>query len=140
MSEPLPDTRRACVPITLHIGPIDCLEGECDELYGEDGEPTSVEQCSHVSLGEYCELHSTLNDEGSEWEYYDPAEPWPCRHAAAVPVPAPPDGALCPRCDGSGIDPEHSDEGCSTPGEEEPPALEPCIACQYRAVNASKEQ
>lgn len=69
-----------CTLITLHIGTVDCLEGECDELYGEDGEPTGVEQCSHVHPGDYCGTHSILNDDGSEWEYYDPAEPWPCQY------------------------------------------------------------
>jgi len=41
--------------------------------------------------------------------------------------------SLCLRCAGSGIDPEHSYEGCFIPGQEEPPALEPCTACQYPA-------
>lgn len=38
---------------------------------------------------------------------------------------------VCDRCRGSGIDPEYSYPGCCTPGEEEPPDLEPCTACQY---------
>lgn len=38
----------------------------------------------------------------------------------------------CPRCNGSGIDPEHSSPGCTDPDRgAEPPNLEPCIACQY---------
>ncbi len=41
---------------------------------------------------------------------------------------------ICERCHGSGIDPEHSDPGSITPGEEEPPYLEPCIGCQYEII------
>lgn len=42
------------------------------------------------------------------------------------------DGKDCPRCKGSGIDPEHSSPGCTDPDRgAEPPNLEPCIACQY---------
>jgi hypothetical protein len=38
----------------------------------------------------------------------------------------------CPRCKGSGIDPEYSSPGCTDPDRgAEPPNLEPCVACQY---------
>lgn len=47
------------------------------------------------------------------------------------------DDAQCTRCDGSGIDPEHSYEGCFIPGQEEPPVLEPCTACQFPAAAPS---
>jgi hypothetical protein len=43
----------------------------------------------------------------------------------------------CPRCKGSGIDPEHSSPGCTDPDlGAEPPNLEPCIACQYPLAEA----
>ena len=38
---------------------------------------------------------------------------------------------VCARCRGSAIDPEDSYPGSITPGEEEPPALEPCRDCQF---------
>jgi len=37
----------------------------------------------------------------------------------------------CARCRGSAIDPEDSYPGSISPGEEEPPALEPCRDCQF---------
>ena len=41
--------------------------------------------------------------------------------------------ANCPRCEGTGIDPEYSHpaEGSSYYSMGEPEWLEPCIACQY---------
>jgi hypothetical protein len=75
-----------CTPITLLAGPVDCLDGDCDEYATEDGDPTGIERCSHITDQQACEQHSTFED--SEWEYCTHAEPWPCQHAA-VPAAAP---------------------------------------------------
>jgi hypothetical protein len=63
-----------CTPITLTAGPSDCLDGECDELFTEDGEPTGVDCCSHVHEEQACEQHSTFTSS----DYCTHAEPWPC--------------------------------------------------------------
>jgi hypothetical protein len=85
MTQPAPEP---CKLMTLHVGTADCLERDCDEYATEDGQPTDIERCSHIHLADYCETHSTLNEE-FELEYYDPAEPWPCRYdATRTGVPA----------------------------------------------------
>ncbi|WP_405019587.1 hypothetical protein OHV05_24625 [Kitasatospora sp. NBC_00070] len=65
----------SCVATTLHSGPADCLEGDCDELVTEDGEPTGVTWCSHVTTQEACGTHSEFTTD--EWEYCTKAVPWP---------------------------------------------------------------
>lgn len=37
----------------------------------------------------------------------------------------------CPRCKGSSVDPEDSEEGIINFGSADPPVLVPCILCQY---------
>lgn len=71
-----------CTPIIVHSGPADCLDGDCDELITEDGEPTGVERCSHVHEAQVCEQHSEFTND--EWGYCSHAEPWPCTRPAAV--------------------------------------------------------
>lgn len=74
------DPPAPCTPTTVYRGPADCLDGDCDELFTEDGEPTGITRCSHVSEEQVCEEHSEF--EASEWEYCTHAEPWPCQAAA----------------------------------------------------------
>jgi hypothetical protein len=70
-----PDT---CTPITLYAGPADCLDRDCDEYATEDGEPTSIDCCSHIAEEQVCFVHSEFTND--EWEYCTHAEPWPCQH------------------------------------------------------------
>ncbi|MFC8447599.1 hypothetical protein [Kitasatospora sp. NPDC057223] len=71
-----------CTPITLTAGPVDCLDGDCEELATEDGEPNGIDRCSHVSEVQACEQHSTFSND--EWEYCTHAEPWPCLVAGST--------------------------------------------------------
>lgn len=40
----------------------------------------------------------------------------------------------CPRCSGTGVDPEYSYPDIITPGEEQPGHLEPCTVCAHLAL------
>jgi hypothetical protein len=75
-----------CTPITLTSGPVDCLDGDCEELVTEDGEPNGVTWCSHVREEQACGQHTTFSDD--EWEYCTHAEPWPCQ-ATTTPTTEP---------------------------------------------------
>lgn len=65
-----------CTPITLLAGPADCLDGECDEYWTEDGDAIEIQHCSHVNEEQACEQHSVFTSS----DYCTHAEPWPCQH------------------------------------------------------------
>lgn len=67
-----------CTPMTLYVGPEGCHEGECEDYVTEDGEPTGIKRCTHLTEEQYCARHSVETSYGD----YDPAEPWPCKHMA----------------------------------------------------------
>lgn len=71
----------ACAPVAVLSGPADCLDGDCDEYATEDGEPTGIAHCSHVTEQQVCGTHSEFTPD--EWEYCTRAEPWPHLTAAA---------------------------------------------------------
>lgn len=46
-------------PVTVHVGTADCLEGECEEYFTEDGEEIpGKENCSHLRGEQICEACS----------------------------------------------------------------------------------
>lgn len=67
-----------CTPMTLYSGLNDCIERDCPEYATEDGEPTGIDHCSHITTEQVCEQHSEFYD----GEVCTHAEPWPCQAAA----------------------------------------------------------
>jgi len=65
-------------PLTLNIGPINCVERECPEYLTADGyQDLTVERCSHVTSTVVCGLCSVESDHG----FYNDITPWPCLDA-----------------------------------------------------------
>jgi hypothetical protein len=68
-------------PLTLESGPGDCIERECEEYYGEDGEPyPGVTSCSHLTDVVVC---SGCTPEPTDDGLYLTSVPWPCPLADA---------------------------------------------------------
>lgn len=63
-----------CTPMTVHVGPEECIDGECDEYFDEDGQPTGIDACTHLTTEQACETHST-----TDANRVTHAEPWPCQ-------------------------------------------------------------
>lgn len=76
----MPETKTANhAALALLVGPLECLERECDEYVTEAGDDDpGVERCSHVRLQHVCVDCSTQLPDG-DW---DPVVDWPCTPAA----------------------------------------------------------
>lgn len=87
---PLPDVRRECpdcgptapepkcLPVQTVDGDEACLDGECDHAV----EPGS-DYCTNTGKHTVCVTHSEIGSDGAITH----AEPWPCTHTPAPPVP-----------------------------------------------------
>lgn len=75
---PVPDHQ----PMTLESGPGDCIDRECEEYYGEDGEPyPGVTSCSHLTDVVVC---GGCTPEPTDDGLYLVTVPWPCPAAVAA--------------------------------------------------------
>ena len=65
----------ACTSMSVHVGPEECIDGDCDEYATEDGDERDIDHCSHITTEQVCEEHSEFYD----GEVCTHAEPWPCQ-------------------------------------------------------------
>jgi hypothetical protein len=100
---PLPDVRRECptcgptapepkcIPTTVLVGDIACLDDECGHEHSAEGgaDPVEDSYCDEVREETVCATHSQFAAAEDGFDEITHAEPWPCKRTqttVATPV------------------------------------------------------
>jgi hypothetical protein len=69
-------------PVEVWVGTTECLEGNCLDLYDDEGDPIpGRDRCPHTSVELICGGCSTLDADGY---YAEPTVQWPGEHTAPL--------------------------------------------------------